>query len=112
MTRTYSLRLVLIAFVLWPSLTRAQAKDAFVDGLTQLINVVDGTYGDEGPQLTAAVEAMSRGLAAWDARVAGVESGFRADVAGAAPAGDAGERRNHETCERQPRMKRDALAQY
>ena len=58
----------------------AQAKDAFVEGLTQFINAVDGTYGDEGPALTAAVEAMARGLAEWDARVARVESGFRADV--------------------------------
>jgi tetratricopeptide (TPR) repeat protein len=57
--------------------------------LTQLINAVDGTFGDEGPALQAAVEAMARGLAAWDARVAGVESGFRADVSAAPPAGAA-----------------------
>jgi tetratricopeptide (TPR) repeat protein len=71
--------------ILWPSLAHAQAKDAFVEGLTQLINAVDGTFGDEGPALTAAVEAMTRGLAEWDARVSGVEAGFRADVAAAQP---------------------------
>ena len=80
-------RTVLIALaILWPSFAHAQAKDAFVEGLTQLINAVDGTFGDEGPALTAAVEAMTRGLAEWDARVSGVEAGFRADVAAAQPA--------------------------
>ena len=72
--------------LLWPSHASAQAKDAFVEGLTQLINAVDGTFGDEGPALQAAVEAMARGLAEWDARVAQVEAGFRTDVAAAAPA--------------------------
>lgn len=74
------------AILVWPTLSHAQAKDAFVEGLTQLINVVDGTYGDEGPALVAAVEAMARGLAEWDARVAKVESGFRAEVTTAPPA--------------------------
>ena len=84
MSRTHLLRFALVA-ILWPSFAHAQAKDAFVDGLTQLINAVDGTFGDEGPALTAAVEAMTRGLAEWDARVSGVEAGFRADVAAAPP---------------------------
>jgi tetratricopeptide (TPR) repeat protein len=83
--RTYTVRLVLSASLLWPSHVSAQAKDAFVEGLTQFINAVDGTFGDEGPALTAAVNAMARGLAEWDARVAQVESGFRADVDKAAP---------------------------
>src|SRR5262245_17220600 len=77
--------LLLLALVLSPSLAHAQAKDAFVEGLAQLINVIDGTVGDEGPPLTAAVEAMTRGLAEWDARIVGVESGFRADVTTAPP---------------------------
>jgi tetratricopeptide (TPR) repeat protein len=85
LTRPHLLRLVLATFIFWPSHAYAQAKDAFVQGLTQLINAVDGTFGDEGPVLQAAIEAMSRGLADWDARVAQVESGFRADVASAPP---------------------------
>jgi tetratricopeptide (TPR) repeat protein len=85
LTRTHLLGLVVATSVLWPSHAHAQAKDAFVQGLTQLINAVDGTFGDEGPTLQAAVEAMSRGLADWDARVAQVESGFRADAASAPP---------------------------
>jgi tetratricopeptide (TPR) repeat protein len=85
LTRTHLLRLALATSLVWPSHVYAQAKDEFVQGLTQLINAVDGTFGDEGPTLQAAVEAMSRGLADWDARVAQVESGFRGDVASAAP---------------------------
>jgi tetratricopeptide (TPR) repeat protein len=86
MARTHFLRLACTLWlVLWPQLAQAQAKDAFVDGLTQLINAVDGSFGDEGPALAAAVAAMARGLAEWDARIAGVESGFRSDVAAAAP---------------------------
>jgi len=65
--RTHLLRLVLATSLFWPSHAYAQAKDAFVQGLTQLINAVDGTIGDEGPALQAAVEAMSRGLADWEA---------------------------------------------
>jgi len=85
MPRTHFFLVAVTTLILCPSLAHAQAKDAFVDGLTQLINVVDGTYGDEGPAITAAVDAMARGLGEWDARVARVESGFRADVAAAAP---------------------------
>jgi tetratricopeptide (TPR) repeat protein len=89
LSRTHLLRLALSVTLLWPSHAHAQAKDAYVEGLTQLINAVDGTFGDEGPALQAALEAMARGLAAWDARVAGVEAGFRADVANVPPAGAA-----------------------
>src|SRR5262245_60139963 len=85
MPLTRFLPVTVTALVLCSSPAHAQAKDAFVDGLTQLINVVDGTYGDEGPAIAAAVDAMARGLAEWDARVARVESGFRADVAMATP---------------------------
>ncbi len=81
----FSRTLLLCASIVWPSHAYAQAKDAFVEGLTQLINAVDGTFGDEGPALQSAVEAMTRGLAQWDERVALVEAGFRADVANAAP---------------------------
>jgi protein O-GlcNAc transferase len=71
------------AVLVSPSSAPAQAKDAFVAGLTQLIAAVENTNGDEAP-LVAAIDAMARGLAEWDARVAGVESGLRAEI-GAAP---------------------------
>lgn len=98
--------------LLSPSHAHAQAKDAFVEALTRLINVVDGTFGDEGPALTAAVDAMARGLAEWDARVAQVESGFRADVASAAPAAAARMRATLGTVYLERGRFDDALAQF
>jgi tetratricopeptide (TPR) repeat protein len=83
-SRPTFLSIWIAAVLLCPSLTHAQAKEAFVEGLTQLINAIDGTFGDEGPALTAAVDAMTRGLAEWDARIARVEAGFRTDAATAA----------------------------
>jgi hypothetical protein len=38
--------ILVAALTFWPSLAHAQAKDAFVEGLTRLINAMDGTYGD------------------------------------------------------------------
>jgi tetratricopeptide (TPR) repeat protein len=104
--------LLLSAFLLWPSHANAQAKDAFVEGLTQLINAVDGTFGDEGPALQAAVEAMTRGLAEWDERITWVESGFREDVAKAAPPAAARMRGTLGTVYLERGRVDDALAQF
>ena len=81
-----SLILFLTATVLiWPSVSHAQASDAFVEGLTQLISASDGTYGDEGPTLVAAIDAMASGLAEWDARIATVEARLGAELKTAPP---------------------------
>ena len=112
MTRTFFLRLVLTASVLWPTHVYAQAKDAFVQGLTQLINAVDGTFGDEGPALAAAIDAMARGLVDWDERVARVESGFRADIASAPPPAAARMRATLGTVYLERGRVDDALAQF
>jgi len=71
--------------LIWPSISHAQASDAFVEGLTQLISASDGAYGDEGATLAAAIEAMAGGLAEWDARIATVESRLGADLETAPP---------------------------
>jgi len=112
LTRTHLLRLALAGFIVWPSHAYAQAKDAFVEGLTQLINAVDGTFGDEGPALQAAVEAMTRGLAQWDERITRVESGFRADVTKAAPPAAARMRATLGTVYLERGRIDDALAQF
>jgi tetratricopeptide (TPR) repeat protein len=122
MTRAHFLRFVtvvsgfsrtaLLTAILWPAPAHAQAKDAFVDGLTQLINAVDGTFGDEGPALMAAVDAMARGLAEWDARVARVEAGFRSDVTTAAPTAAARMRATLGTVYLERGRIDDALAQF
>jgi len=108
----FSRTLLLCASIVWPSQAYAQAKDAFVEGLTQLINAVDGTFGDEGPTLQSAVEAMSRGLAEWDERITRVESGFRADVAKAAPPAAARMRATLGTVYLERGRVDDALAQF
>jgi tetratricopeptide (TPR) repeat protein len=64
----------------WPA--HAQAKDRFVQGLVDFINA-SGSRADDGRALTNAVQAMADGLAAWDASVAGVESGLASAIGGA-----------------------------
>jgi tetratricopeptide (TPR) repeat protein len=106
------IHVLVAALTIWPSLAHAQAKDAFVEGLTRLINVMDGTFGDEGPALSAAVDAMARGLAEWDERVARVESGFRADVVTAPPQAAARMRATLGTVYLERGRVDDALAQF
>ena len=67
-----------------PDAARAQVKDAFLEGVADFVNAANGLSGDEGPALTAAIDAMARGLAQWDTAVAKVEAGLAADI-GAAP---------------------------
>jgi tetratricopeptide (TPR) repeat protein len=112
MTRRHFLRFVFTALILWPPLAHAQAKDAFVEGLSWLINAVDGSFGDEGPALAAAIDAIARGLAEWNARVSGVESGFRADIAKAAPPAAARMRATLGTVYLERGRIDDALAQF
>ena len=68
-----------------PASARAQAPEAFVQGLVAFITASDGTYGDEGPAVVAAIEEMATGLGRWDSAVAGAESGLSAEIAGAPP---------------------------
>ena len=72
-----------LAVLAYPSVVHAQAKDAFVQGLVDFINAAQGTRGDEGPALTASLDAMAHGLAEWDAAVARVEAGFAAEIGSA-----------------------------
>jgi tetratricopeptide (TPR) repeat protein len=76
---------VLIALVAFgcPSAAAAQPKQAFLRGLVDFVNAANGAYGDEGPALLAALDAMDSGVAQWDGAVARVESGFAASITGA-----------------------------
>jgi tetratricopeptide (TPR) repeat protein len=71
--------------LLWPSSVRAQVKDAFLQGVADFVNAANGLSGDEGPALTAAIDAMANGLGQWDAAVAKVEAGLAAQIGGAPP---------------------------
>ncbi len=69
-----------------PASLEAQGRDQFVEGLVDLTNAVAGTYGDEGPALVAAIDAMEAGLRQWDRLIAKVESGFASEIGSAPPA--------------------------
>jgi tetratricopeptide (TPR) repeat protein len=48
----------------------ARARTAFVTALRQLVEGVQGTYGDEGPRIREAVADISTALAQWDDAIA------------------------------------------
>jgi tetratricopeptide (TPR) repeat protein len=68
-----------------PSFAHGQVRDAFIQGVADFVNAANGTSGDEGPALAAAIETMAAGLAQWDAAVAKVEAGLAAQIGGAPP---------------------------
>jgi tetratricopeptide (TPR) repeat protein len=74
------------AFVLcWQISAHAQVKDAFIQGVADFVNAANGMKRDDGPALTAAIDAMAAGLAQWDAAVAKVEAGLNAEIGKAPP---------------------------
>jgi tetratricopeptide (TPR) repeat protein len=85
MPRIAAAVIVLAGFVCAPAWAEAQAKDAYVRGLIDLTQAVNGLDGRDGASVRAALEAMTKGLAEWDAAVARVEAGFKGAIAGAAP---------------------------
>jgi tetratricopeptide (TPR) repeat protein len=68
-----------------PEHSTAQVRDAFIQGVANFVNAANGTSGDEGPALAAAIDTMAAGLAQWDAAVAKVEAGLAAQIGGAPP---------------------------
>jgi len=75
---------VALALAATPSPCAAQ-KDPFFDALLRLYDALAGTYGDEGPQLTASVESMSAALAAWDSSIRNAETALRDRLRSADP---------------------------
>ena len=65
-----------------PSAAVAQ-RDPFFSALVQFHRSSAGLYGDEGPQLTAHLEAMSTALARWDAEIRNAERDLRSRLTGA-----------------------------
>jgi tetratricopeptide (TPR) repeat protein len=76
----------LVCLLCAPVPSAAQAKDDFVRAVIDLSLAVGGATGNEGPAVRAALDAMAKGLAQWDAAVARVETGFNGAITGAAPA--------------------------
>jgi tetratricopeptide (TPR) repeat protein len=70
--------------VLWFPATAAAQKDAFVEAFLRLNAALAGTYGDEGPRIGPAVDAMARGLAGWDRSIGELEARVAASTAAGA----------------------------
>ena len=49
-------------------------KNQFVAAVRQFTEAVAGTFGDEGPKLSASLDAMRRTLAQWDAAIRAYEA--------------------------------------
>src|SRR5262245_55209230 len=69
-----------------PARAAAQTPEAFSAALVRFANALNGGYGDEGPQIQAALEAMSRALAEWDQSLRSLELRAATDLPAAAPA--------------------------
>ena len=63
----------------------AQDRAAFAEATIQFVQAAEGEFGDEGRYVLAAVEAMARALAGWDAALSAAESAMAADAAGRPP---------------------------
>jgi len=57
---------VSLALVLGASTAASAQKAAFVDAFVEFHSALFGTYGDEGPDVTAALERMSASLDVWE----------------------------------------------
>jgi tetratricopeptide (TPR) repeat protein len=68
-----------------PAVASAQAADAFGRALVTFTQAQQGTFGDEGPQLLAALETLDRALAAWDSELLQKEQRVAEEVEKRAP---------------------------
>src|SRR6476619_1437865 len=69
---------VALALVLGASAAAFAQKAAFVDAFVAFHSALFGTYGDEGPEVTAALERMSASLDVWEQARRQVEAELRA----------------------------------
>ena len=76
MYRRYPFLLCATLVLFCPVHSDAQVKDGFVQALIEFANAANGDVTDNGAALTAAIDAMAQGLAAWDAALARMESGW------------------------------------
>ena len=67
---------LVVALLAVPSTAVAQ-RDAFFSALVTFQRSLAGLYGDEGPQLTAQLEAMSTALDRWDGEIRDAETQLR-----------------------------------
>jgi tetratricopeptide (TPR) repeat protein len=77
--------LLLLALLAVPSPAAAQ-REPFFSAVVAFYRSLAGLYGDEGPQLTAQVEAMSAALDHWDRQIGTAEDDLRSRLQSAADA--------------------------
>jgi tetratricopeptide (TPR) repeat protein len=77
--RRVCLAFAVITVGLAPSTASAQ-KDRFVDALIAFRTALAGTYGDEGPQLEAALNSLASSLETWDREAAAAEADLRSGL--------------------------------
>jgi len=80
MYRRYPFLLCATLVLFCPVHSYAQVKDGFVQALIEFANAANGDVTDNGAALTAAIDAMAQGLAAWDAALARMESGLASEM--------------------------------
>ena len=80
MPRVHFALVVAALVLLRPVHSYAQVKDGFVQALIEFANAANGDVTDNGAALTAAIDAMAQGLAAWDAALARMESGLASEI--------------------------------
>ena len=85
MTRVFPLISFMCAIVVaCGAAVQAQGRETFVSALVDFTNAVNASPHD-AQAVTAALDAMSRGLMEWDAAIGRAEAGLAADVAAAPP---------------------------
>lgn len=83
-----NIRQAVVASCVWAAVValspRADAQEtALVQALSELTASLEGTYGDEGARIRAALDRMSAALAAWDRDIEAAESELRRTPANA-----------------------------
>jgi tetratricopeptide (TPR) repeat protein len=63
----------------------ADPKTGFAEAVAQFGLALEGSYGDEGPRVLAALDALDRGLARWDDTIRSYERAMEAETKNAEP---------------------------
>ena len=66
-----------------PAQARAQTPEAFAQALVTFTAALQGAFGDEGEQITSALDSLDRSLVAWDREVERLESRAAEELRGA-----------------------------
>jgi tetratricopeptide (TPR) repeat protein len=83
---TVALSLLGLTSLLTYAQPSADPRAPFLDALGEFSLALNGTYGDEGPRLSSALDRMAQALSQWDSTIEGYESAMAVEITGAQPA--------------------------